>query len=142
MGNRALTQALDRIRLEVGEVRMFNQIVFAAPDITIDVFEQLVPLIKNKGEQLTLYCCPADHALWASRVFHWNEPRVGERPLHYPGVHTVDVSEAAVGHSYLTSDPDVLDDLRQTLRHGKTPLERELAERPIPNSDLTYYILE
>lgn len=143
MGNRALTRALERMRLEDLEAREaargrgeepppatrepFQQIVLAAPDIDAAVFrDDLVPAIRGEGRRITLLASTKDEALQASR--EWNgEPRAGDAdPDHIvvvEGVETVDVSAVAAGHSYIGDNGFVLGVLRQVFAGAPRPIQ-------------------
>ncbi|MFO0934212.1 MAG: alpha/beta hydrolase [Planctomycetota bacterium] len=115
MGNRALTETLQRLRatLKPGET-LFHEIVLAAPDVDADTFrDDLAPALLPTASRVTLYASSRDAALQLSRKVH-GYPRAGEAGdglVVVPGLETVDVSEVSGSHSYIGNNGRVLDDL-------------------------------
>jgi len=115
MGNRALTETLQRLRTTVqpGET-LFHEIVLAAPDVDADTFrDDLAPALLPTAARVTLYASSRDAALQLSRRVH-GYPRAGEAGdglVVVPGLETVDVSEVSSSHSYIGNNGRVLDDL-------------------------------
>jgi esterase/lipase superfamily enzyme len=115
MGNRALTETLQRLRatLKPGET-LFHEIVLAAPDVDADTFrDDLAPALLPTANRVTLYASSRDAALQLSRKVH-GYPRAGEAGdglVVVPGLETVDVSEVSGSHSYIGNNGRVLDDL-------------------------------
>lgn len=115
MGNRALTETLQRLRAGVkpGET-LFHEIVLAAPDVDADTFrDDLAPALLPTASRVTLYASSRDAALQLSRKVH-GYPRAGEAGeglVVVPGLETVDVSEVSGSHSYIGNNGRVLDDL-------------------------------
>jgi len=115
MGNRALTETLQRLRatLKPGET-LFHEIVLAAPDVDADTFrDDLAPAMLPTAARVTLYASSRDAALQLSRKVH-GYPRAGEAGdglVVVPGLETVDVSEVSGSHSYIGNNGRVLDDL-------------------------------
>lgn len=128
MGNRAVTDVLKEIRLELGKenAKLFNQIILAAPDVDAQVFvKDIAPRIKDTADRVTLYASSNDRALIASKFVH-GYLRAGESGkglVVVDGVQTVDVSNidcSFLGHSYYGDSTSVLTDLALVLR-GKAP---------------------
>ena len=115
MGNRALTETLQRLRatLKPGQT-LFHEIVLAAPDVDADTFrDDLAPALLPTANRVTLYASSRDAALQLSRKVH-GYPRAGEAGdglVVVPGLETVDVSEVSGSHSYIGNNGRVLDDL-------------------------------
>lgn len=115
MGNRALTETLQRLRttLKPGET-LFHEIVLAAPDVDADTFrDDLAPALLPTAARVTLYASSRDAALQLSRKVH-GYPRAGEAGdglVVVPGLETVDVSDVSGSHSYIGNNGRVLDDL-------------------------------
>jgi esterase/lipase superfamily enzyme len=132
MGNRAVTDVLKELRLELGKdkSKLFNQVILAAPDVDAQVFmNELAPRIRDTAERVTLYASSNDRALIASKIVH-GYPRAGESGkglVVVDGVETVDVSNvdcSLLGHSYYGDSTSVLTDLSLVLRGKKPALER------------------
>ncbi len=131
LGSRALLRALDGIAKEKSEapVRMFAQIIFAAPDVDADVFRQLAPSAARLGERVTLYASALDKALGTSGHLH-GYPRAGDSEYELvllPSVDTVDataVSDSKLHHDYFMDRREMLADIFQLLENGTPPESR------------------
>lgn len=132
MGNRAVTDVLKEIRLELGKdkSKLFNQVILAAPDVDAQIFvNDIAPRIKDTADRVTLYASSNDRALIASKLVH-GYPRAGESGrgiVIVDGVETVDVSNvdsSLLGHSYYGDSSSVLTDLALVLRGKKPTLDR------------------
>lgn len=141
MGNRALTEALLRMRLDTLEARErdaragravqpapdpFHQIVLAAPDIDADTFrEDIAPAIRGDGRRITLYASSEDWALQQSERFN-GAPRAGQAGaggvVVVDGIETVDVSQVTGDHSYIGTNSFVLGCLRKILAGAPRPI--------------------
>ncbi len=145
LGCRALLRALDSIAREKSEapVRMFAQIIFAAPDVDADVFRQLAPAAVQLGERVTLYTSAQDRALGTSGHLH-GYPRAGDAEYDLvllPGVDTIDataVSNSRLHHDYFMDRREMLADIFQLLENG-TPPESRFALRRVPVKDGVYW---
>lgn len=127
MGSRALARALDDLQAEQPGDSRFGQLVFAAPDIARDLLEQKISSLAAISEGVTLYASAHDAALRLSRALQGedeqNYQRAGETypsPMVAPPMQTVDVSEAATGHSYISDSPLMLQDLAGLLSGSRT----------------------
>lgn len=99
MGNRVLERALDVIATRTaGQPPMFNEVVFAAPDIGIDEFETTLPRILPTGQRFTLYASQRDRALQISQQVNRMQ-RVGDARniVVRDGLQTVDTTSASKG---------------------------------------------
>jgi len=113
-------------------VKVFDQIILAAPDIDADIFRsQIVPKLQQVSNRTTLYCSRNDLALHAS--YHFNDSwRAGDSSrglLMEPGIDTIDASSIdteLLGHSYYGNCIDILDDVSQLFRKNTAPGERKL----------------
>jgi esterase/lipase superfamily enzyme len=144
MGNRALTKVLRAIAAETNEA-LFSQVVLAAPDIDRDVFERdIATAVVKTTRRTTLYASSQDRALMFSKTVH-TFARAGQStpPLVFAeGMDTVDASgidTSALGHSYIASEPLLLNDLFMLIRHDLKPLERNLRAYPPPPERLRYW---
>ncbi len=122
MGNRALVAALDLIAEK--RAARFGEVVFAAPDVAADEFEQVFPKLRPAAERFTLYASSKDLALGVSKGIHGG-PRAGdsgEGIVVLPGLESIDVSAvdtSFLGHSYYGDNKSVLADLKVLLRDRK-----------------------
>lgn len=130
MGNRVMILGLadnPRPMLPLG------QMVLAAADIYVDLFEQKFPKLTGKGEWFTSYASKRDRALLISSFLHRAE-RVGlirYEPYVTDGLETIDataVDTDLLGHSYFGNERSVLTDLGYLLREG-FPAQRRGLER-------------
>lgn len=145
MGNRALTQALRDISLELeDDPLLFNQLILAAPDIDADTFKRdIAPVIQKTARRTTLYASSTDKALVASKKVH-GYPRAGESGknlLILPGIYTIDVSAIetdVLGHSYYASSDLVLTDLKELFNDVGPMLRRWL--HVVKRDGLTYWV--
>lgn len=142
MGNRALTKALRSIA-EQTRGALFSQVILAAPDIDREVFERdIAPAVVKTARRTTLYASSQDRALIFSKTVH-SYARAGQStpPLVYvPGLDTVDatgIDTSTLGHSYIATEPLVLNDLFMLIRHGLRPIERNL--RALPPGEQRYW---
>jgi esterase/lipase superfamily enzyme len=99
MGNRVLERALDVIAARTpGRPPMFNEVVFAAPDVGVDEFEATFPRIVPTGQRFTLYASQRDRALQISQQINRMQ-RVGDarNVVVREGLQTVDTTSASGG---------------------------------------------
>ncbi len=80
MGGRALSDALELMAMrQVGSPSpdpVFEQVLFAAPDIDVDLFADMAQRFQSISRRLTLYASSKDAALETSRSLHGeNTPR-------------------------------------------------------------------
>lgn len=121
MGNRALTDALELLALRrgigPGSVPVFDQVLFAAPDLDADLFAEMMPVIRPLAKRLTLYASNEDWALATSKQLHGNAPRAGqggESMLVNDEIDSIDMSELGsdmMAHSYFADDSSALADM-------------------------------
>ena len=115
---------------------VFRQIVFAAPDVTPRIFEEVIEPAIVTRHVITTYGASTDLALWISTIKNRQERagRVGATERVPECVDTVDVTavaKAGLAHSTWAESPRVLDDLRLLLRYGLAPSQRGLTERRV-----------
>lgn len=99
MGNRVLERALDMIAARTpNQPPMFNEVVFAAPDVGVDEFEATWPRILHTGRRFTLYASQRDRALQISQQVNQMQ-RVGDARniIVRDGLQTVDTTSASGG---------------------------------------------
>jgi esterase/lipase superfamily enzyme len=123
-----------------------GQMVFAAPDVAMSVFDQKIHRIAPYARRVTVYASSNDTALLASKLLRGGVPRVGDlldgEPIlvDLDNVHIVDATGkerwyrldrvfTGYGHDYFSQDSAVLADIREILMaprgdDAKTPDER------------------
>ena len=104
MGNEFLTRALKKMASDRPGEKLFNEVVFASPDVDADEFIDLVSDLGSLADDLTLYASSKDRALQASRRFNGTGRRAGDssEPVLLPVLNTIDtsaVSDGGLGHS-------------------------------------------
>lgn len=134
MGNRALTDALELMALRVkpvaGKPPLFDQIIFAAPDVDAGLFTSMIRTIRPLARRLTLYASQQDWALKASRRLHGDSPRAGqggESLVASPILDSVDMSalgEDMLAHSYFAADSSALVDVVSLFWRNVGPSQR------------------
>lgn len=132
MGNRALTDALELMALRHAPVEtpIFDQVIFAAPDVDMGLFAAMLPTIRPLAQRLTLYASDQDWALEASRKLHGNLPRAGqggEQALIHDQIDTIDMSELGedmLAHSYVANDQSALLDISMLFWRDLDPQNR------------------
>jgi esterase/lipase superfamily enzyme len=128
LGNRVTLRALEALhgQLAPGQ-KPFGQIILAAPDVSVAEFTQLVPAAQARAQRVTLYFCPNDEALLASRIEHWNEPRAGAGVVPIPALDNIDARKANtsfLGHGYWADVKQLLIDMQMLVNLGWTPQQR------------------
>ena len=132
MGNRLFLEAVRRLELEnklPKEGKAFGHVVLAAPDIAANQFSNLAPRVVASSLQVTYYYAVDDRALSASRFDHLDCPS-GLQFFHIDGMETINATYAIndwIGHSYVSSSPMLLSDLRLAIN-----LSWEAAKRKPP----------
>ncbi len=129
MGNEPLLRALEELADNqfAGVERVpFEEVIFAAPDVELNNFRQLVSETGSLGARMTLYASSRDKAL---KFSSWQSSfrRAGETTsrIVLDGLETVDTSLASmnfVGHDDFAGTG--LDDLRGVVWHSLSPRSR------------------
>lgn len=142
MGNRAFLEVLhelDPSSLPAGSAEL-RQIILAAPDIDVGVFEQLSAQFHGKARRITLYSSARDRAILASKTFH-DAPRAGGTVVVVDGIDTVDASlveTGFLGHSYFGDS--IVDDVFGIIRNEAPPEARfGLVQRSLPSKPDSRY---
>jgi esterase/lipase superfamily enzyme len=104
MGNEFLTLALEQMARDRPGMKLFNEVIFASPDVDADDFIERVSEIDSLADDFTLYASSKDRALQASRRFNGTGRRAGDsaEPVLLPILNTIDtsaVSDGGLGHS-------------------------------------------
>ena len=132
MGNRAVTDALELLALRLApiEAPVFDQIIFAAPDVDMSLFSAMLPTIRPLARRLTLYGSEKDWALLASQKLHGDAPRAGQGgadALVHGAIDTIDMSslgEDMLAHSYVANDRSALLDISMLFWRNTDPQNR------------------
>ena len=131
MGNRGLLRAMQQIVAQVKTATntTFGQIFLAAPDVDIDLFQNLASAYHQLAERTTLYVSSKDKALATSGLIH-QYPRVGFFPpvTIVEGIDTVQVSKidlTLLGHGYFADARVLLEDIRDLLVNNTSPDRRQ-----------------
>ncbi|QDU36654.1 Alpha/beta hydrolase family protein [Maioricimonas rarisocia] len=135
MGNRALLEALNKLPDRFEEPRRIDNIVHAAPDVSVNEFRELAPRGTRLANRVTLYVCESDPALAGSPASA-DAPRAGNArpPLVIPGIETIDtdcVSTGPLGEAHDVVELGLLGDLSALIREGRPASQRpwlDLAE--------------
>jgi len=114
MGNRALTDALElmalRRGLREGDAPVFDQVLFAAPDVDADLFAEMMPTVRPVAKRLTLYASEQDWALATSKQLHGDAPRAGQggadmiARAEFDSVDMSQLGDDMLAHSYFADD--------------------------------------
>ena len=131
MGNIALLDVLREMNRDKPADVVINQIILAAPDVSVDNLAGLAKSIMGVAKGVTLYASSNDRALQASYTF-WGSYRIGDvspsGPALTPGVETIDVTAAstevfALNHSSYAVNSDLLSDVGALVEKGVHPPE-------------------
>jgi esterase/lipase superfamily enzyme len=130
MGNRYLLEALDLIAREIPADQhkpIFQQVVFAAPDVDADDFTDRVKQIGWLAQRMTLYASSKDRALYLSSVINGGYRRAGDAGalVTITGLDTVDTTEVGgegLGHGDFADR--ALDDFRAIVWLSLQPQSR------------------
>ncbi|MGY6661506.1 MAG: alpha/beta hydrolase [Glycocaulis sp.] len=131
MGNRFLARALDQLAETYPNPPepLFDQVVWASPDVDAEEFMDLLPRIDHLASGMTLYASSRDRALLLSRRINGGNARAGDSSPPYPvvvaGLSTVDTTAAGgrgLGHSDYAGP--AMDDFRALIWLSLSPEER------------------
>jgi esterase/lipase superfamily enzyme len=132
MGSEVLSKAMSLVDPRDSLPRL-GQVVFAAPDVDARIFaREILPVIRQRAQGVTLYASSEDDALRASRVLN-GVLRLGlggDSLTVLDGMTTVDATRVrgdALGHT-LFGNSALLSDLHAVLTEGRTPAERRLLQ--------------
>ncbi len=132
MGNRALLRVISQeARLEAKARRIrLGQVFLVAPDVDLELFEQLADAYPLLSERTTLYVSRKDKAVLLSEKLHYY-PRTGAPPpfARVNRIETIEVNAGdqgllALGHSFFAEFIPVLDDILSLITTGKPGKER------------------
>lgn len=139
MGNRILLQMLREFALARSNLRI-GAAVFAAPDVSQDVFREQIRMARKMGALRTLYASEYDRAILISESYH-KAPRAGSggaNILVANGVESVDTRLG--GHSYVFDEPKAIEDFRKIVNRETAAPQRGLPERGKPGA--SYWVIE
>ena len=146
MGNRALTQALERLALRAETDIPLAQVILAAPDVDSGEFRtRFAPALMKLARRVTLYDSSNDRALVASTKVH-GYTRAGLSGPHLtvvPGLDTVDVSPidtSLIGHSYYGDNPLMIRDLGALMGRDAPAAARIWLRQSLSNDEFQYWV--
>lgn len=132
MGSEVLSKAMSLVDPRDSLPRL-GQVVFAAPDVDARIFSrEILPILRQRTQGVTLYASSEDEALRASRVLN-GVLRLGlggDSLTVLDGMTTVDATRVRgdlLGHT-LFGNSALLSDLHAVLTEGRTPAERRLLQ--------------
>ena len=131
LGNDPLMEILAQMNFQYRDgTPLFNQVILAAPDIDIDVFNQLAKKIEGVAQGITLYASADDRAIKVSKLYAGGIPRAGDVPPNGPlivqGIDTIDITvlgdnPLSLNHSEYAEDRLLLNDIGLLLKNGLRP---------------------
>ncbi len=139
MGNRILLQTLRELAQAHVNYRI-GASIFAAPDISQDVFREQIRIAKKIGAIHTLYASQYDHAILISESYH-KAPRAGSGGagiLVVNGVESVDARLS--GHSYLFDEGKAMMDFRKVVNEATAAAARGLEQKD--KAGAAYWVIE
>ncbi len=139
MGNRILLQMLRDFALAKAKLRI-GAAIFAAPDVSQDVFRDQLKLVRKIGEIRTLYASQYDRAILISESYH-QAPRAGSgggNILVASGIELIDAELG--GHSYVFDEPKAMRDFKQVLNKATLAASRGLSEKE--KAGAPYWVIE
>ena len=147
LGARGIVQALVRLSYCSSSSFILNELVLIAPDIDTDTFRQDLDQLKSVVRRITIYVSENDKALKVSNEVHGN-PRLGQAGEHltiFEQVESIDISAIGTrrfsGHIYHLFNPEVIDDLTELLKTGKSAVKRSRL-KATQNEGLRYWLLQ
>ncbi|MBI3533440.1 MAG: alpha/beta hydrolase [Burkholderiales bacterium] len=145
MGNRVLTQAFAALKNDISatKLRVFKEIILAAPDIDADVFKNnIAPALVASKASVTLYASSRDGALAAAKKINGG-PRAGDSEgglVVVKGIETIDATNVdtnlfwGLGHAYVADSRNILSDLSYLIVKGlSAPARYGLETVPDPS---------
>lgn len=147
LGARGLSLALSGLSDgDDPETPLVERLVLFAPDIDVEIFQQILPRLGRQAGHITAYVSENDSALSVAREIH-GYPRLGEAGPHLAeltGVEFVDVSELPLrrvtGHLYHLYNAPVAHDLRELLIDRLDAADRSRLKQPDPTLS-NYWLL-
>jgi esterase/lipase superfamily enzyme/Tfp pilus assembly protein PilF len=145
MGNLVVLEALAQ-EARTSDPLNIAQLIMAAPDVDLDAFAQLAPLVRPITRGMTLYASSADKAMDASRALA-KVPRAGDvtaaGPIVLPDIDTIDVTPVGqelfgLNHDTFATGRTVLSDVSRIVLDGLRPPDARLPVEiwPMPEGAL------
>lgn len=116
---------------DLGAPVAISEILFAAPDVDTEIFQQFAGNLVSLGMQMTLYASGNDKALLASQSLVYQYPRAGfipanGEPVILQGLETIDISALGLDwidpeHSDFADELVIMGDIRQLLQSSIRP---------------------
>ena len=136
MGNQATIRAFDQIATNMGTTRaIFDQVVLCSPDVDRAEFDRIASRIQSTARRTTLYASANDRALKISEMLNRNR-RLGDATAGVVtriGLESIDASKVttdlfSLNHTFFSSVPSVMGDLKTVLSTPALPSQRGLLE--------------
>lgn len=130
MGSEVLSKALSLVD-RADSLPRLGQVIFAAPDVDARIFSrEILPILRERAEGVTLYASSEDDALRASRALNgvFRMGLSGDSLTVLDGMTTIDATRVrgdVLGHT-LFGNSSLLSDLHALLTEGREPYERRL----------------
>jgi esterase/lipase superfamily enzyme len=150
MGNQATIRALDQIAAQTSLTRaIFDQVVLCSPDVDRAEFERIASRIQTTSRRTTLYASSNDKALQVSAILNRSGPRLGDATsgvVTRMGLESVDASKVttdlfSLNHTFFSSVPSVIGDLRTVLTTPALPAQRGLLEVRGSDQNLPFWAI-
>ncbi len=139
MGNRMMLQMLRELAQAHAKIHV-GVAVFAAPDVSQDVFREQIRIADKLGALRTLYASEFDRAILISEAYH-SAPRAGSGGpaiLVVNGLESVDARLG--GHSYVFEEPKAMMDFKKLVNHETPAPKRGL--QPEEKTGKPYWVIE
>lgn len=132
MGSEVLSKAMSLVD-RADSLPRLGQVILAAPDVDARIFaREILPILRERAQGVTLYASSEDDALRASRVLNgvWRLGLGGDSVTVLDGLETIDATRVrgdALGHT-LFGNSALLSDLYALLTEGRSPADRRLLQ--------------
>lgn len=154
MGTYILVNSLTKLNNKFNNLKPFNQIILAAPDINQSEYDIKFHEynLKNKVERITLYSSVNDHVLDFSQIVNYfiegtGEARLGDSQKEFfviDGMDTIDtrqeISPQFFGHSFYANYRSLVSDIYLLLNYGTDPDSRMLQKVKDKNGNILWFI--
>ncbi len=138
LGGRGLSLALAQLYDQKPEMQpIAAQTVLVAPDMDVQIFQQIQQKVVANSQRLSLYVSESDEPLIVSETLH-GYPRLGQSGVHTQALQGLDVIDVTSlrrrrpsGHNYHLGNPIIQGDIRAILQDKKA-VERQLSAGSAP----------
>jgi esterase/lipase superfamily enzyme len=129
MDNMVVLDALNQAAQQFSKTPL-AELIFAAPDVSADIFGDWIVAVRPIARGLTLYASSQDKALLTSRKYNAS-PRAGDvspdGPIVLPGLDSIDASAIGaelfgLNHNVFASNRSLIDDIGRIVIDGKRPV--------------------